>query len=777
MVGPNCGIEQIAQNVRKKTLAYVLAFAVLPLSAHADVWFVGTEYIGKVAPSGEVLYFSNSVFGEDFQLNVGFYDCIGADQRTGSVWVSDVNNNRVFKLDARGKPMFQVDLFSPFAIGVDPANGAAWTSIPLNRVDFSRAIVNLDPNTGAELARVTGFDRFISSIAVSDSGDIWVSERNRNEIVVLSGSIEDLDGYDASSPLGEHHRRISGISSPQQIDINPPSDPDGPGTIWVGGGRYAGVTKIAPNGAILANSIPTGFPDGEVRGVSVNSRNGNFWVTGLPSSALAKLSRSGEELLNAGFPTGYPRAVSVDMTDEAAWVVWLDPEPNNGWQDTLVKLDSNGSEILRIPGLGQIACLASIKTKETRYRLEAEDLQLETFNVESLNSPFDVELINLKGPGTSGSAVGTFPGVSGRYDIFVAYHDENDGEAQITTIIDGNTVDTWTLDQVLPRAEQATESNRFDRQVAADYAVKNGDEIRINALQGGWDNANIDYIEFVLAEPQPMDTVRVEAEAMDLDTYRVEMLDFASNGALINLKGPGLNGSATTAFSGNSGKYDVVVVYHDENDGVAQLTVSIAGISIDSWTLDYKSTEAQPKPANRLARQIATDLTVNAGDTIRIDGLQGNWDHANVDYIDFVVKEPPQSTVQIEAEDMRLYTYRVETLDFASDGALINLKGPGLNGSVSAAFPGNSGKYDITVVYHDENDGVAQLFVTIAGVAVDSWLLDFRSTEAQAKPANRRVREIATGYTVNNGDEIRIDGLQGNWDHANVDYIKFVAVP
>ena len=151
MVGPNCGIEQIAQNVRKKTLAYVLAFAVLPLSAHADVWFVGTEYIGKVAPSGEVLYFSNSVFGEDFQLNVGFYDCIGADQRTGSVWVSDVNNNRVFKLDARGKPMFQVDLFSPFAIGVDPANGAAWTSIPLNRVDFNSAIVNLEPNTGAEL--------------------------------------------------------------------------------------------------------------------------------------------------------------------------------------------------------------------------------------------------------------------------------------------------------------------------------------------------------------------------------------------------------------------------------------------------------------------------------------------------------------------------------------------------------------------------------------------------------------------------------------------------
>ena len=41
-------------------------------------------------------------------------------------------------------------------------------------------------------------------------------------------------------------------------------------------------------------------------------------------------------------------------------------------------------------------------------------------------------------------------------------------------------------------------------------------------------------------------TVRLEAENMQLDTYRFESLDFTSNCALINLKGPGLTGSATT---------------------------------------------------------------------------------------------------------------------------------------------------------------------------------------------------------------------------------------
>jgi hypothetical protein len=128
----------------------------------------------------------------------------------------------------------------------------------------------------------------------------------------------------------------------------------------------------------------------------------------------------------------------------------------------------------------------------------------------------------------------------------------------------------------------------------------------------------------------------------------------------------------------------------------------------------------------------------------------------------------------MEAEDMTLDTYQVETLSFTSNGALINLKGPGVVGSATASFPGDSGAYDITVVYHDENDGVAQLSVSIAGNTVDNWSLDeVISGGQQPEEFNRFTREIATGYTINNGDEIRIDGLQGNWDHANVDYIEF----
>jgi hypothetical protein len=408
-------------------------------------------------------------------------------------------------------------------------------------------------------------------------------------------------------------------------------------------------------------------------------------------------------------------------------------------------------------------------------RLEAEDMQLDTYRIEALDFASGGALINLKGPGFVGSAKLPFPGATGEYDIVVVYHDENDGLAQLSVSINDREVDSWMLDERVKGGEQPIEANRFTRQVATGYTVNNGDEIAIYGLQGNWDHANVDYIEFVYRQQSPP-SGRIEAEDMLLDGYRIEALDFASGGALINLKGPAANGSATLAFPGNTGQYNIYVVYHDENDGVAQLTVSIAGVSVDSWILDERIKGGeQPQEFNRFTRQVATDYTVSNGDEIRIEGLQGNWDNANVDYIEFVLTQPLPPSGRIEAEDMRLEGYTIETLDFASGGALINLKGPASNGSAMLSFPGIRQLYDIIVVYHDENDGMAQLSVSIDGVSVDSWVLDQRIPDGQQpEEFNRFTRQIATEYLIRRGAEIRIDGLQGNWDHANVDYIEFL---
>lgn len=130
--------------------------------------------------------------------------------------------------------------------------------------------------------------------------------------------------------------------------------------------------------------------------------------------------------------------------------------------------------------------------------------------------------------------------------------------------------------------------------------------------------------------------IRIEAEDMTLNTYRVENLSSASNGAVINLKGPGIVGSAETIFPGQGGDYDIFIAYHDESDGVAQMTVSLSDGTVETLTLDELTGDRQPTADNLRIRQIATARSVSANSELRITALQGNWDHANVDYIEFV---------------------------------------------------------------------------------------------------------------------------------------------
>ena len=66
-------------------------------------------------------------------------------------------------------------------------------------------------------------------------------------------------------------------------------------------------------------------------------------------------------------------------------------------------------------------------------------------------------------------------------------------------------------------------------------------------------------------------------------------------------------GSAESAFAGPNGNYDVFIAYHDEIDGVAQLTVEISGENVATLNLDEASGDAQPTERNLRIRQIASD--------------------------------------------------------------------------------------------------------------------------------------------------------------------------
>ncbi len=314
-----------------------------------NTWVAGDARMAKLAASGQTLVTVDSAFSLGFSYGIGIEDIIGVEQRNGHVWVSDVDNNRVLELDADGKPLHEISLSSPVGIGVDPNSGAVWTSTLLNQVTNPGAVIKLDPNTGDELATVSGFSQLVTAIGVAPSGRVWIADAFNNQVVVLFGTDKELNGYDASAPSGPHHLRLSGFDEPLDICIDPGNRSRGGESTWVADRNHGQAVKIAPDGTELVRASPTGFF--EVRFVSVNSRDGSVWVGDPNSGRIAKLSFQGAEVKNLSIN---PTALAVDVTDDALWI-------GTGQDDqaTLLKLDSDGTELLSTGGLGTIRGIAA----------------------------------------------------------------------------------------------------------------------------------------------------------------------------------------------------------------------------------------------------------------------------------------------------------------------------------------------------------------------------------------------------------------------------------
>ena len=134
--------------------------------------------------------------------------------------------------------------------------------------------------------------------------------------------------------------------------------------------------------------------------------------------------------------------------------------------------------------------------------------------------------------------------------------------------------------------------------------------------------------------------------------------------------------------------------------------------------------------------------------------------------------------IRVEAESVSLTNYRVESSDFASEGALISLLG-GNNTEVGTAafeFAGESALYDIVVAYYDENDGVSEVTVTQNDTVLDNWSFALNLPGSLPNPDNAVTREIATKVNVNTGDSFTLTGVEGNNEKTRIDYIDFIVV-
>lgn len=135
---------------------------------------------------------------------------------------------------------------------------------------------------------------------------------------------------------------------------------------------------------------------------------------------------------------------------------------------------------------------------------------------------------------------------------------------------------------------------------------------------------------------------RLEAESLKLSTYRSESNSSASNSKLISLSGGGKTekGKATGTFKGSAGIYDVVLAYYDENDGVSKITTRIDGKTLTTVTPDKNLGNSGAIGATQVRQTIATNVTLKQGASIEISGEESRYEHARVDYIDFVLKKP-----------------------------------------------------------------------------------------------------------------------------------------
>ena len=139
-----------------------------------------------------------------------------------------------------------------------------------------------------------------------------------------------------------------------------------------------------------------------------------------------------------------------------------------------------------------------------------------------------------------------------------------------------------------------------------------------------------------------MSSIRIEAESLNLNGYFIKNSNFASGGQFIGLLEPGnltagATGTASYQFAEETGKYDLVIGYYDENDGIGELELEIDNVSVASWNLDENTGSGNASNQSFRTRTIQ-GLQLDQNQTITLRGAASNpaGEWARIDYIEFI---------------------------------------------------------------------------------------------------------------------------------------------
>ena len=416
-------------------------------------------------------------------------------------------------------------------------------------------------------------------------------------------------------------------------------------------------------------------------------------------------------------------------------------------------------------------------------RLEAEELQLTNYSVESLGAASGNGLISTPDTGTVSTI---FTGPAGTYQLSVGHFDDANGQSQIHLKLNGFGVDNWLLDEDTQQVTTHT--------VNKSIYLRPGDLIELIGMGDGSEAAQIDYLDLVSINTPNQNSqfyngkLYVLSQASSWDDAQAEAVRLGGNLVTIN---DAIEESWLREAFGNSENFWIGLTDRDV-EGQWQW-VNGESVTYTNW--------APGQPDNYINHFYNTNL--DGEDYAELNfSTSGEWNDQNgaisqrgIIEIDIDLGEAitsintsagditPESTgtgIRIEAENMELSSQaNIEQNALASEGSLIRVSSSSSGGSsytASHLFMGETGYYDIIVGYYDENDGNAELTVKLGHQELDRWILDQDLGSSVISANNGVSRIVAQGIEVNQLDTIQIIGSLDGKEYARLDYIELIPV-
>jgi lysophospholipase L1-like esterase len=157
------------------------------------------------------------------------------------------------------------------------------------------------------------------------------------------------------------------------------------------------------------------------------------------------------------------------------------------------------------------------------------------------------------------------------------------------------------------------------------------------------------------------------------------------------------------------------------------------------------------------------DLTVLKADQLHPNPTGADRMVANVipEVQQLIQAEGAPPAYRVQAESMQLVNYAIENQGAASGGKGIKTFG---TGQASFTFSGTAGVYDITVGYHDENDGRGSGRLLVDNAPVGGWTFD-RDTATW-------LTRTFTAISLDPGDRITLVGVSNAGEYGRLDYAE-----